>query len=133
MAKGRARKTSEPEEELPEFLTGTARERFNGPQKDRKTKRRIVIEPGENVELPYALALRLHKSGKLALTDDEREGAKDAAKQRKKNQQADDERELLHIEELRMRIEKRIEERDGVAPDTGDAGGGKKGKGKGKK
>lgn len=106
----------------PEFITGTARTRFLGNEKD-EHGRKIAIEEGEDVELEYRLALRLEASGKLALGDDRKEAKVGADTNAAARAEADqvERRRLLELDD-------RLEERD-----EADTVKKSKGKGKGKK
>ena len=76
-------------EEIPDSLVGTARERFVGPKKDKKTGQKSLVEVGGDVERDYNLAMRLARSGKIALDDDLRAGVKASVKSAKADKKAD--------------------------------------------
>jgi hypothetical protein len=93
-------------EEDPEFVEVTARERINGIEKD-KNGRRKVIEQGEDFKCPYRLALRLERSGKVAIDDDDRDAAKIGAATNRKAQEDADHGERRRIQDLDDRIAER--------------------------
>jgi len=67
-------------EEIPDTLVVTARERFVGTKKNKKTGQHNIVEVGDDVELDYNLALRLERSGKVAIDDELRAGVKASVK-----------------------------------------------------
>ncbi len=74
-------KNKNPEEE-PEEIEVTARIRFFGPKRDKVTGQKIIVEVGEDVVLPYRLAMRLAAGNdpKVAVEKEDRAEAKDNAK-----------------------------------------------------
>jgi hypothetical protein len=67
-------------EEIPDTLVVTARERFVGTKKNKKTGQHDIVEVGDDIELDYNLALRLERSGKIAIDDELRDGVKASVK-----------------------------------------------------